>query len=72
MIRACTGLPEEELEEEMTHGRNVQIRHLVPRQSIEARRSRSSAERCGCSPMRLRSLPALLLMIEILRHANVI
>ena len=55
----------------MTHGRSIQIRHHVPRQSIEARRSRSFAERCSCSPMRLRSVPALLLK-GFLCHASMI
>ncbi len=29
----------------MTHGRNIQIRHHLPRQSVEARRSHSQADR---------------------------
>ena len=39
------GLAEEELDEEVTHGRNIQIRHHLPRHSVEARRSHSQADR---------------------------
>ena len=41
----CAGLPEEALEEEVTHGRNVQVKIHIPRHSVEARRSCGFADR---------------------------
>lgn len=45
LLGLLAGLPEEELDEEVTQGRNVQIRHHLPRHSVEARRSHGLADR---------------------------
>ena len=44
-LGSFAGLPEEELDEEVTQGRNVQIRHHLPRCSVEARRSHGLTDR---------------------------